>query len=119
MPKTLSASTPSERRNIDDCTATSSVTNTSAASYVRMLAPSDEAVCDYDRHHLALYAALLDADDSGQDWQDVAATLMRIDVTASGAKACWRTHLERARWIIGEGLEAALTSFGARPDPPD
>lgn len=69
----------------------------------------------YDRDQLPLYAALLDADDAGQTWQEVAVTLMRINLADADAEACWRSHLERARWIIGEGLASALSSFSARP----
>jgi len=72
-------------------------------------------VTAYDRRHLALYAALLDADAAGQAWQEVAVTVMRIDLADAGAEACWRSHLERARWIVGEGLASALDVFGARP----
>ncbi|ARS28743.1 hypothetical protein [Sphingomonas sp. KC8] len=77
------------------------------------LAPRDNSPTIYDRQHLSLYAALLDADDAGQDWRDAAAAHMGIDATGADAEACWRSHLERARWIIGDGLDAALRSFGA------
>jgi hypothetical protein len=72
-------------------------------------------VVDYDRRNLALYAALLEADDAGYDWRDAAALLMQVDVTRKDAEACWRSHLDRARWIVGDGMEAALKSFAARP----
>lgn len=78
------------------------------------LAPSDEVAVDYDRRHLALYAALLEADDAGGDWRDAAANLMHINLTELDAKACWRSHLERARWIVGDGLGSALVVFGTR-----
>jgi hypothetical protein len=77
-------------------------------------APTGNAVVDYDRRHLALYAALLEADDAGRDWQDAAASLMKLDVTECDAEECWRSHLERARWIVGEGLGSALVAFGSR-----
>ena len=83
---------------------------------VDRLAPTGEAVVDYDRGHLALYAALLEADDAGSDWQAAASSLMQIDVTACDAETCWRSHLDRARWIVGEGLGSALVAFGARCD---
>jgi hypothetical protein len=76
-------------------------------------APSGTAVIDYDRRHLALYASLLDADDAGRDWRDAAVALMRLDPGDADAEPCWRSHLERARWIIGEGLATALTAFDA------
>lgn len=75
------------------------------------LAPSDERVIEYDRRHLALYAALLDAADASGDWRDAASLLMRLDVTRSDAEACWRSHLERARWIVNDGLGSALIVF--------
>jgi len=78
------------------------------------LAPTGNAVADYDRRHLALYAALLEADDASAAWQDAAASLMRIDVTRCDAEACWRSHLERARWIIGDGLGIAIAAFNGR-----
>lgn len=77
------------------------------------LAPSG-AVVDYDRRHLALYAALLEADDAGRAWQDAATSLMRLDATERGAEACWRSHLERARWIVGDGLGIAIDAFNER-----
>ena len=77
------------------------------------LAPSGDEAVDYDQRHLALYAALLEAYDAGGDWRDSAASLMQLDVTERGAEACWRSHLERARWIVGDGLGSALAVFGA------
>jgi len=78
------------------------------------LAPCDDVAVDYDRRHLALYAALLDAADAGSNWKDAASSLMRLDVTESDAEACWRSHLERARWIVGEGFGSAVDAFSAR-----
>jgi len=81
---------------------------------VDRLAPTGNAVVDYDRRCLALYAALLEADDAGRDWRDAAFSLMQLDVTDCDAEACWRSHLERARWIVGDGLGSALVAFNAR-----
>lgn len=74
-------------------------------------APSGDAVVDYDRHHLVLYAALLDVAAADDDWQEAAERLMGIDVMEAGAEACWLSHLERARWITGPGLGKALEAF--------
>ncbi len=87
--------------------------NTLAAKKHRAL--SGDKVNDYDRHHLSLYAALLDAADAGRDWRHAASTLMGLDVADPDAEACWRAHLERARWIVGDGLGAALEAFGGDP----
>lgn len=83
-------------------------------SQIEPFAPTGREIVDYDRRHLALYAALLDADDAGGDWWVAAASLMKLDVDAGDAEACWRSHLERARWIVGKGLESALVAFSAR-----
>lgn len=83
---------------------------------VEPMAPSGEEVVDYDRRNLALYAALLEADDAGREWRDAATTLMRLDPSQCDAEACWRSHLDRARWIVGEGLGEALVAFNVRPD---
>ena len=80
-------------------------------------APSGKQVVDYDRRNLALYAALLDADDAGRSWQEAASSLMQLEVACADAEACWRSHIERARWIIGDGMEAAVGAFSARPAP--
>ncbi len=77
-------------------------------------APDGETVGDYDHRHLALYASLLAADDAGSGWREAAASLLRLDVTDSDAEACWRSHLDRARWIVGDGLAAALVAFTDR-----
>ena len=75
-------------------------------------APTGDTVTAYDRERLAQYAALLDAAEAGQDWRDAASMIMGLDVSYVGAQACWRSHLERARWIVGEGLGQAIEAFG-------
>jgi len=77
-------------------------------------APSGKEVIDYDRRNLALYAALLESDDAGRDWREAATSLMHLDLTDKDTEACWRSHLERARWIVSEGLETALGAFNRR-----
>ncbi|WP_062118096.1 hypothetical protein [Sphingobium sp. MI1205] len=81
---------------------------------IKHLAPNGSQVVEYDRQHLALYAAMLDADAAGQHWTDAAWDLMGLDVTDTGAQACWISHLERARWIVGDGLRNAILAFGQR-----
>ncbi|QPI71955.1 hypothetical protein [Sphingobium sp. Cam5-1] len=79
---------------------------------VARTAPVGNNVVEYDQQHLALYAAILDADAAGLDWRDAAPRLMGIDVMDAGARACWASHLERARWIVGDGLGNAILAFG-------
>ena len=81
---------------------------------VDRLAPTGKTVVDYDHRHLAIYAALLEADDAGGAWQQAATSLMKIDVTEDDAEQCWRSHLERARWIVGDGLGIAIDAFNER-----
>lgn len=82
---------------------------------LQALAPHGNEVVTYDRLNLALYASLLDAADQGREWLEVAANVMQIDVAAPGAEACWRSHVDRARWIVGEGLAGAIIAFAASP----
>lgn len=81
---------------------------------VAAIAPTCESATDYDRRHLAMYAALLDADEAGADWQSAAVQIMGLDENVIGAEQCWHTHLVRARWIIEEGLGSAIAAFGRR-----
>jgi hypothetical protein len=68
----------------------------------------------YDRSHLMIYAELLDADRRGITWEDGAFGILGIDAIADpeAARLCWESHLERARWIVGEGLASAVEAFG-------
>lgn len=81
---------------------------------IEPLAPSAREVSDYDRRNLALYAALLEADDAGESWEVAATSLMHLDLDCPNTEPCWRSHLERARWIVSAGLESAIVAFGAR-----
>jgi hypothetical protein len=83
---------------------------------IREIAPSD-AVSEYDRSQLMIYAELLDADSRGITWQQGASEILGIDPAADvdAARLCWDSHLERARWIIGEGLASAIETFGHNP----
>jgi hypothetical protein len=78
------------------------------------VAPSGEAVLDYDRRHLLIYAELLSAEDEGIAWQVGALEILGIDpaTEAARARACWDSHLARARWITGAGLGTAIAAFG-------
>ena len=84
---------------------------------VDALAPTGEAVVDYDQRNLALYAALIDAHDAAVDWRNAAADLMGLDPEDPASEPCWRSHLERAQWIVGDGMGTALAAFGKRKLP--
>lgn len=81
---------------------------------VDALAPAGDAVVDYDHRNIALYAALIDAYDAAIDWRIAAADLMGLDPSNPETENCWRSHLQRAQWIIGDGMAAALVAFGKR-----
>jgi hypothetical protein len=62
-------------------------------------------VTDYDKAHLKLYLRLLDADEEGAAWEQVARLLLDIDPVAERDRALRRheTHLARARWMTERG----------------
>ena len=74
------------------------------------VAPSEKALTLYDREHCLHYARLIDADNEGTDWQIAAANILECDVARDPdtARLCFDSHLARARWIIGEGLDVIL-----------
>ena len=74
------------------------------------VAPSEKALTLYDREHYLHYARLIDADNEGTDWQIAAAAILECDVARdpNAARLCFDSHLARARWIIGEGLDTIL-----------
>lgn len=84
---------------------------------VEALAPTGETVVDYDQRNLALYAALIDAHDAATDWRIAATNLMGLDASDPASEHCWRSHLERAQWIVGDGMATALVAFGKRKLP--
>jgi hypothetical protein len=73
---------------------------------VRVVAPTAVEFTEYDRAHLLTYARVLDAADGDADWREAAAVILGCDVAQDsvGAETCWTSHLERARWVLGEGL---------------
>lgn len=68
-------------------------------------APDVEALTAYDISHLVTYLRLLDADDEGADWEEVARIVLGLDPVSdeAGAKRTWVSHLVRARWMAEEG----------------
>jgi hypothetical protein len=68
-------------------------------------APTAPVVTDYDKAHLKLYLRLLDADDEGAAWEEVAKVLLEIDPVAEPERARRRheSHLARARWMTEKG----------------
>lgn len=82
---------------------------------LRNEAPSGQ-ISDYDLQHLTIYAELLDADANGVDWVEGVRSVLSLNrhTPPALARHCWESHLVRARWIVGNGLESAITSFSKR-----
>ena len=73
-------------------------------------APDVSQLTAYDKSHLVDYLRLLDAEDEGADWQEVAARILGIDAIAEPlrAKTMHDTHLARARWMTEVGYAYLL-----------
>jgi hypothetical protein len=82
-----------------------------SAPEIAVRAPEDEHVTDYDQRHFLTYARLIDADAGGFDWRESAAAILGLDVERDDltVRACWDSHLARARWIATTGYQVLLT----------
>lgn len=76
------------------------------------VAPTDEALTDYDRLHLVTYLRLLDAAADGADPDEVARIVLRIDPDEEPERArrAHASHLARARWMTESGYRHLLVS---------
>jgi hypothetical protein len=75
-----------------------------------------EVITHYDRQHFLTYARLLSAEQDEVDWrQGVREILLQDpDKDPRQARICWESHLERARWIVREGVRQAVGSANAQ-----
>lgn len=76
-------------------------------------APMESDFTAYDAAQQVTYARLLDAEEAGQGWREAAREilLLDIDADAEAAERCWRSHYDRAIWMISAaGLTAAAES---------
>lgn len=73
-------------------------------------APWSDAITAYDEAHFIVYLRLLDAVADGADWREAAAIVLGIEPAAdpAGARRCWESHLQRARWIAENGYRHLL-----------
>lgn len=82
----------------------------SNAAAVAALAPSERVLTGYDEAHAITYLRLLDAENDGADWREVARLVLGCD--PDGDPDCSRrtydSHLERARWMTTHGYEYLL-----------
>jgi hypothetical protein len=79
-------------------------------------APTDSTLTDYDRQHFVTYLRLLDADDEGADWREVARIVLHIDPDREPARArtAFDSHLARAKWMTEHGYRHVLRGGGLR-----
>jgi len=73
-------------------------------------APNLSQLTAYDESHLADYLRLLDADEAGADWREVATSILGVDAAAEPhrARAMHASHLARARWMTEVGYAHLL-----------
>lgn len=73
-------------------------------------APEVSQLTGYDESHFADYLRLLDADDEGADWREVATLILGVDTAAEPhrARAMYASHLARARWMTEVGYAHLL-----------
>lgn len=78
--------------------------------YFKDCAPDAPQLTAYDEAHLTDYLRLLDANDQGTDWHDVAVQVFGIDPAAEPdrAEAMHASHLARARWMTEVGYAYLL-----------
>jgi hypothetical protein len=72
---------------------------------LKWVMPEDQ-ITDYDRAHFLTYARILDAVSRDQAWQEAASEILELNVAADEPDACrvWSAHVDRAEWIVGDGL---------------
>jgi hypothetical protein len=81
------------------------------------MAPVEPVLTGYDEQHLITYIRLLDADEEGADWREVARIVLKIDPEKEPARAqrMWASHLDRAKWMTSSGYRF-LCRVGRRTD---
>jgi len=78
---------------------------------LRIRAPQDASLTDYDRDHAVTYLRLLDAEEAGADWQEVSRVVLGIDPRGDfeRAQVMHATHLARAKWMRDGGYRDLLS----------
>jgi hypothetical protein len=86
------------------------MTNELPAPSLAETAPTDAILTKYDKEHLVIYLRLLDAEDSGAEWEEVAQIVLKLDPAADRPRArrTWESHLARAHWLTNNGYRQWL-----------
>jgi len=68
-------------------------------------APTDQILTVYDEQHVVTYMRLLEAENEGADWKEVARIVLHIDPERERDRAryAYLSHLERAKWVSQQG----------------
>ena len=68
-------------------------------------APTDQILTVYDEQHVVTYMRLLEAENKGADWKEVARIVLHIDPEREPDRArhAYLSHLERAKWVSQQG----------------
>lgn len=77
---------------------------------VDVSAPTDPTVTAYDERRFPLYIQLLDADVAHVSWEEIAGSVLGLNVKAdaTAARYTWRSHLARAKWMTEVGYRQLL-----------
>jgi hypothetical protein len=83
--------------------------------------PASETLTAYDEAHLIVYMRLLDAEAAGADWREVARIVLGRDFDQEPEQTtiCWRTHLDRAQWMVTKGYRQLLDPAKGPPGAPE
>lgn len=86
------------------------MTRIAQAPAVAETAPTSPILTGYDQAHLITYLRLLDADEEGADWREVARIVLDRDPGRDEHSAwhTYETHLARARWMTENGYRHLL-----------
>jgi Uncharacterized conserved protein (DUF2285) len=73
-------------------------------------APTGAELTDYDFTMLESYLRLLDAENEGADWREVAQIVLKVDPDKhyARAKRAYNSHIARAHWMTKEGFRQLL-----------
>lgn len=73
-------------------------------------APADDHITAYDECHFVTYLRILDAENEGADWREVASVVFGIDAATQPdrARQVHDSHLARARWMTARGYRHLL-----------
>ncbi len=65
------------------------------------VAPDGDVITRYDKQHYVTYWRLIDAENEGADWREVAKLVLHLDPAhdEERARRSWETHLARAHWL--------------------